>query len=92
MQKDKRWKTVKILVEGGHVTEFSQIFEHIPKTAVADHLGIHFNRITKMIGNVSEIKMSDLFLFSSYFEIEAPILFSLIYNQHKAIKRRSAKK
>lgn len=92
MTKDKRHKTVKILIEGGHVTEFRQIFEHIPKTTVADDLGIHFNRIPKMITTVNDMKINDVFLFSSYFEIDAKIMFDLIYNQHNHKSGTRAKK
>ena len=86
MAKDKRTKTVKILIEGGHVTEFKEVFDHIPKTAVADELGIHFNRMSRMINNVNDIKVNDIFLFSGYFDIDAKVLFGLIYNQRAAKK------
>lgn len=90
MVKDKRHKTVKILIETGNVTTFADIFEHIPKTTVADDLGIHFNRMARMISNVNDIKVNDIFLFSGYFEIDAKVLFELIYNQ-KSIKKGATK-
>jgi plasmid maintenance system antidote protein VapI len=90
MVKDKRHKTVKILIEGSHVTEFSQIFEHIPKTAVANQLGIHFNRIQRMIESPGEIKINDLFMLSRYFEIDAKVLFDLIYNQKSKNKKKQS--
>ena len=86
MVKDKRYKTVKILIETGNVTTFADIFEYVPKTTVADQLGIHFNRMTKMIDSVNEIKVNDVFLFSSYFEVDAKVIFELIYNQRTAKK------
>jgi hypothetical protein len=82
MVKDKRHKTVKILIETGNITTFADIFEHIPKTTVANELGIHFNRMAGMIKNVNDIKVNDVFLLSGYFEIDAKVLFELIYNQH----------
>ena len=81
MVKDKRHKTVKILIEGGHVNEFRDIFEHIPKTTVSDELGIHFNRFNNFLDKPSEMKVSDLFLLSGYFEIEGQKMFELINNQ-----------
>ncbi|MES1249605.1 MAG: hypothetical protein ABUL46_02930 [Chitinophaga rupis] len=89
MEKDKRYKTVKILIETGNVTTFADIFEHIPKTTVANDLGIHFNRMEKMKNDVNEIKVEDIFLFSSYFEIDAKVIFELIYNQrsYKTVSR-----
>ena len=84
--KDKRYKTVKILIETGNITTFGEIFDHIPKTMVADDLGIHFNRMARMIKSVNEIKVNDIFLFSGQFEIDAKVMFGLIYNQRGAKK------
>jgi len=92
MVKDKRHKTVKILIETGNVTTFAEIFDHIPKTAVAEYLGIHFNRMARMIKSVNDIKVNDIFLFSGYFEIDAKALFELIYNQHAPKKVTQKKK
>jgi hypothetical protein len=92
MVKDKRHKTVKILIETGNVTTFADIFEHIPKTTVADELGIHFNRMVGMIESVNDIKVNDIFLFAGYFEIDAKVLFELIYNQRSPKKPTKSKK
>jgi len=81
VMKDKRHKTVKILIETKNITTFADIFEHIPKTTVATELGIHFNRIAKMIENVGEIKVNDIYLFAGYFEVDETIIFELIKNQ-----------
>lgn len=91
MVKDKRFKTVKILIEIGNVTSFKDIFEHIPKTTVADELGIHFNRMSRMIDNVNDIKVNDVFLLSGYFEVDAKVIFELIYNQRGHGKPKKAK-
>jgi hypothetical protein len=92
MVKDKRHKTVKILIEGGHVNEFREIFEHIPKTTVADELGIHFNRFNNIIDKPGEMKVSDLFLLSAYFEIEGQKMFELINNQVSIARKGTARK
>ena len=92
MVKDKRHKTVKILIEGGHINEFREIFEHIPKTAVAAELGIHFNRFNNLIDKVGEMRISDLFLLSGYFDIDGQVLFKLINNQHSNARKGTKKK
>jgi hypothetical protein len=92
MVKDKRHKTVKILIEGGHVTDFATIFDHIPKTTVADELGIHFNRFNNIISKVGDMRISDLYLLSGYFEVEPEVMFRLINNQHAATKKTGRKK
>ena len=82
---------VKILIETGNVTTFVGIFEHIPKTTVADNLGIHFNRMTRMKGNANDIKVNDIFLMSAYFEKDAKVLFDLTYNQRNLPRQKKAK-
>lgn len=93
MVKDKRAKTVKILIETGNIQDFKGIFDHIPKTTVSTELGIHFTRMRKMVKNVSEIKVADIFLFSAYFEVDSNTLFVLILNQKdsKKVSLRSKK-
>ena len=88
--KDKRHRTVKILIGTKDINTFADIFEHIPKTTVADELGIHFNRMARMIRNVNDIKVNDIFLFSGYFDVEPNTIFELITNQRgkKAAPRK----
>lgn len=92
MVKDKRHKTVKILIEGGHVSEFREIFDHIPKTTVAAELGIHFNRFNNFMEKVGAMGISDLFLLSGYFEIDPKVMFNLIENQHNNARKGTKKK
>ena len=84
--KDKRRNTVKILIETKNVSTFADIFEHIPKTAVADELGFNFARLKRMTEDVTLIKVNDIFLFAGYFEVDAKVIFELIYNQRSGKK------
>jgi hypothetical protein len=92
MVKDKRTKTVKILIEGGHVHELREIFEHIPKTTVSEELGIHFTRLHNFLDRPADMKISDLFLLSGYFEIETQKMFELINNQISNTRKGTRKK
>lgn len=89
---EARSKTVKILIEGGHVTEFAQIFDHIAKTAVAEDLGIHFNRMKRLIANVNDIKVNDIYLFGGYFDVDPGLIFALIKHQREKKIDRSKRK
>ena len=81
MVKDKRYKTVKILIETENISQFKEIFDHIPKTKVSTDLGIGFERMEGLINTVRNIRVGDIFLFSEYFEVDAKTIFLLIYNQ-----------
>ena len=86
MVKDKRFKTVKLLIEGGHIPEFKDIFEHIPRTAVAKEMGIHYDRFKKMITDPAEFKVKELYTLAGMIGVDGKILLDLVHAQH--IKRR----
>lgn len=90
MAKDKRYKTIKILIEGNHISQFKEIFDHIPKTIVGKDLGIHFRRFNRMVVKVSEIKVKDIFQLSAFFDVDEMLLFDLIYKQIKLSRKIKA--
>lgn len=87
MAKDKRYKTIKILIEGNHISQFKEIFDHIPKTIVGKDLGIHFRRFNRMVVKVAEIKVKDIFQLSSFFDVDEKLLFDLVHRQLKSGKK-----
>ncbi len=87
MAKDKRYNTVKILIEGGHVPMFRDIFEHIAKTQVAADMGIHFNKMNRIIDNADLLTCKEIFILSGLIGIDAKTLFELVYNQHNASRK-----
>lgn len=86
MPKDKRYRTLKILIEGGYVANFKEIFDHIPKTIVGKDMGIHFRRFHRMVAKVTEVKVKDIFMLSEFFDVDEKLLFDLIYRQCKKRK------
>lgn len=70
MEKDHRYKTVKVMIETGHITEFRQIFDHIPKSVVARDLGTNNNRMTRMITHVEQFNLHELYKISALIDID----------------------
>jgi hypothetical protein len=92
MVKHTRTDSIKPLIDAGHIKEFSQIFLYVPKTSVANDLGIHFNRFNSFLERVAEMRISDMYLLCAYFEIEPHKMFELINNQHTNAKKIRNKK
>jgi hypothetical protein len=90
MEKDKRYKTIKHLIDGGHITLFNEIFDHIPKSKVAQDLGTNYNRLQRLISHVDEFKFKEIFTIGDFFEVEPQTMVSLVLNQY--ISTRKAKK
>jgi hypothetical protein len=81
MEKDHRYKTVKVMIETGHVTEFKQVFDHIPKSVVARDLGTNNNRMTRMITHVEQFNILEVFKISGLVDIDFRILLNLVATQ-----------
>ena len=91
MEKDRRYKTVKIMIEGGHLTEFHQIFDYIPKSIVANDLGTNYNRLIRLIEHVEQFTLKELFTLSSFCNLDSKLILDLVYNQY-ANERKAKKK
>ena len=91
MGKDRRYNTVKLLIETGHITEFSQIFEHIPKSVVANDLGTNYNRLARLITHTEQFTLEELVTLGSFFDVDSKALVDLAFNQliRKRVKRKN---
>jgi hypothetical protein len=91
MTKDKRFKTVKLLIESNNITNFSDIFEHIPKTVIAKHLGTNYNRLSKLVDNVDLFSLRDLFRLARFFEVDDKVMLDLAFTQYSEKKAKLSK-
>lgn len=49
MPKDKRYKNLKRLFAAGHINNFAEFFDALPKTVLIRDLGIHHKTFNKFI-------------------------------------------
>lgn len=91
MGKDRRYNTVKLLIEAGHITEFSHIFDHIPRSVVANDLGTNYNRLVRLINHTEHFTLEELLTLSNFFDVESKIMVDLAFNQliRKRVKRKT---
>ena len=91
MSKDTRYKTVNILIAGGHIKTFSEIFNHIPPSIVSRDFGTNYNRFVNLIGNPSDFKLKELYTLARFFELEDEVMITLAHKQtleHRSRRRR----
>jgi plasmid maintenance system antidote protein VapI len=81
MEKDHRYKTVKVMIETGNVTEFKQMFDHIPKSVVAHDLGTNNNRMTRLISHVEQFTLDELHKISKLVDTDFKVFVNLAANQ-----------
>lgn len=91
MGKDRRYNTVKLLIEAGHITEFSHIFDHIPRSVVANDLGTNYNRLARLIMHTEHFTLEELVTLSNFFDVDSKTMVDLAFNQliRKRVKRKS---
>jgi hypothetical protein len=91
MGKDRRYNTVKLLIEAGHITEFSHIFDHIPKSVVANDLGTNYNRLARLIMHTEHFTLEELVTLSNFFDVDSKTIVDLAFNQliRKRVKRKT---
>ena len=81
MAKDKRYKTVKNLIESGHIVRFMEILDVVPKTTVANDLGMHHDTFGGLIIDAEKFTFKQSFSIALLIEVDAKIIVDLIYAQ-----------
>lgn len=87
VKRHKGYHTIKLLIEGNQLTEFRQIFEHIPKTVINNDLGINFNRFKKLQNKVQGFKLEELYTLSHFIGVDEKLILDLAHNQYLAEKK-----
>jgi hypothetical protein len=82
MMKDKRYSTVKNLINAGHVHRFGEIFEHIPKSVVYADLGMNNTRFNDLLDNVEKFNLKDLFRIARLFNITEKQILELVLEEY----------
>ncbi len=88
MAKDKRYETVKFLIEAGQITTLSGIFDVVPKTVVAKDFGTNYQRFVRLINNPELFRLKEIYTLARMFGIDEMKMFTLINNQYKGKKKR----
>lgn len=83
MVKDRRYTTVKNLIEGGYIKSFLDIFDTIPKSVVARDLGMNNIRFTKLMNNVDLFWVRDLYKLAFYLEVDGMVVLQLVHQQYQ---------
>lgn len=85
----KGYKTAKILIEGGQIKEFHEIFEYVPKTAVKRDLGINYTRFQKLLKRVQGFKLEELFMLSRLIGVDEITMIQLTCNEYLTTKGKA---
>ena len=91
MTKDNRYNLIKPMIDQGHIKSFEDVFKFIPKTVVANDLGMHSSRFTELIQKVDNFRIKDLVLLARLCNVNPRELAELVFKQYESNKSRSEK-
>lgn len=81
MAKKDDYKAIKVLIEGGHITEFRQIFDHTFRTTIANDLGIYYSRFKQMMDHIDRFSIRELYQLARLIGVEGKVMVQLAIEQ-----------
>ena len=91
-KKDKRYNTLKKLINYGLITTFSEIFDVVPKTVFANDLVMHHYTLDKLIRNHERFMLKDIYKIASLINVDRLEILKLILNESTRTKKSKPKK
>lgn len=91
MSKDKRYRSVKSLIESGHIKTFIEVFDTISKSRVAQDFGTNNVRFTDLINDPLLFRVKELYLLAKLFEVEEAKIWELVQAQITASNSKKKK-
>lgn len=82
---------VRKKIKDGEITRLRQIVNNIPMTVIGAGLGCSITRIRNMMKSPTKVTATEVFALADFFEVEYPIIMSLIKEQVKADKKSGMK-
>jgi hypothetical protein len=84
---DKRYDSIKIMIETGHITEFQQIFNYIPKSLLGKHLHTNNPRMTRLVSNVDDLTVHEIVSISALFNVDYNKITHIVFAQYLKDKK-----
>lgn len=92
MHKDNRYDVIKVMIEAGKITEFSQLFEYIPKSVMAIDLNSSYRRLTRLGKQLDKLEMGEMHAISKLVGIRMDVVYALAEKQFLAKKTDQGRK
>ena len=92
MAKDKRYNTLKKLIDSSCITNFSELLDVIPKTVIARDLSIHHKTFNSLLNNLDRFMLKDIYRIASLIEVDKWEVLKLFVNESLTAKKTKRKK
>jgi len=91
MAKDKRYNAIKELIERGGITDFNKIFDIMPPSTMARHLGINYNNFTKRQADCGRFTVKEIMKMAELIGVEDVVMATMIIKASKTQKSKKIK-
>jgi len=75
------------MIETGHITEFQQIFNYIPKSLLGKHLHTNNPRMTRLVSNVDDLTVHEIVSISDLFKVDYNKISHIVFAQYLKDKK-----
>jgi hypothetical protein len=75
------------MIETGHITEFQQIFNYIPKSLLGKHLHTNNPRMTRLVSNVDDLTVHEIVSISTLFNVDYTKITHIVFAQYLKDKK-----
>ncbi|WP_142683851.1 hypothetical protein [Chitinophaga polysaccharea] len=89
MAKDKRYNAIKELIERGGITDFNKIFDIMPPSTMARHMGINYNNFTKRQADCSRFTVKEIMKMAELIGVDDLVVATLIIKATKSQGKKS---
>jgi hypothetical protein len=70
------------MIETGHITEFKQIFNYIPKSLLGRHLHTNNPRMTRLVTEVDDLTVQEIVSISTLFNVAYDKITHIVFTQY----------
>jgi hypothetical protein len=83
----KRIEVLNVFIEEGHIKTWAAIFNYIPRTTVAAHLGINNTKMKDLVEDPSGLTLERLVQISIFLKVKYSVLSELAFKAMPVAKR-----
>lgn len=91
MAKDKRYNAIKELIERGGITDFNKIFDIMPPSTMARHMGINYNNFTKRQADCSRFTVKEIMKMAELIGVDDLVVAKLVISASRGQKSKKSK-
>ena len=89
--KDKRYSTIKVLVETKNIKQLSDIFDTLPKTVLAKDMGMNYGRFLRKTKELELFSLKEIYSIADLINVDRGLLLDVIHEQaNRSYKKAKA--